>query len=193
MREGGAYGEFVPPTIGFCKEELRMKKRAVIAGLAMAFVVAGCGYSLPPPLQDQVNTLTKQADGLYNAVKMVKRGAADGSVSQSALANVQKTYNELVDAHDDWRDEVQNVIAKEMDNFENDAAYVNSVRKLENASTAFEKAANAAMKDSPTEVPDWMVESTELIELAYNERKLKRAADLIHEDLRMLRWDEIKT
>jgi hypothetical protein len=25
-----------------------------------------------------------------------------------------------------------------------------------------------------------------------NERKLKRAADLIYEDLRMLRWDEVK-
>jgi len=169
-----------------------MSKKLVLVCLFITVLVFGCGYSLPPPLQDQVDTLVKQTEGVYNVVKMVKSGAEDGSVSDASLNNVRKTYNELVDAHDDWRAEVKNVISKEMDNFENDGEYVNAVRKLDNASTAFEKAADAALSDTPTEVPDWMVESTELIDLAYNERKLKRAADLIYEDLRMLPWDEVK-
>lgn len=169
-----------------------MKAANIVIRVLLVVLVAGCGYALPPPLQQQVDTLTGQADGVYRVVRAVKAGAEGGTVDETTLNTVRKRYDELVDAHDDWRDEVKNVISKEMDDFEKDGEYQNSVRKLENASSEFEKAADAALGGPPSDVPDWSVETKELINLAYNERKLKRAADLIYNDLRMLRWDEIK-
>jgi len=169
-----------------------MKAANVIVRVLLLVVVAGCGYALPPPLQDHVNTLTGQTEGVYGIVRTIKAGAEEGAVDDATLKTVRRRYDELVSAHDDWRDEVKDVISTEMENFEKDDEYQNSVRKLENASAEFEKAADAALGGTPADVPDWSVETRELIDLAYNERKLRRAADLIYEDLRMLRWDEIK-
>jgi hypothetical protein len=169
-----------------------MRTASVVVRILLVVVVAGCGYALPPPLQQQVDTLTGQAEGVYSIVRTVKAGAEDGTLGDATLNTVRKKYDELVGAHDDWRAEVKDVISKEMQNFEKDDEYQNSVRKLENASAELEKAADAAAGGTPADVPDWSVETRELINLAYNERKLKRAADLIYEDLRMMRWDEIK-
>ena len=168
-----------------------MNIRSVVICVLLGALIAGCSYSLPAPLQRQVEHLSAEADGVYKVVRTTKAKHADGTVDEDNFDIVRNQYNALVRAHDDWCDEVRNVISKEMQNFENDDQYRNKVEQLENASAEFEKAADAAL-DTPSDVPDWVVESRELIELAYSERKLKQAADVIYDDLRMLRWDEIK-
>jgi PBP1b-binding outer membrane lipoprotein LpoB len=168
-----------------------MNKSRIAGTLLLALAVAGCSYSLPAPVQRQVDSISAQADNVYKAVRAARAAEKDGKIDDTTLRNVRSKYNELVRAHDDWRDEVRNVISKEMENFENDDQYRNKVRQLENASAEFEKAADAAL-GTPSDVPDWSVETRELIELAYSERKLKQAADIVYDDLRMSRWDEIK-
>jgi hypothetical protein len=170
-----------------------MHKRSEAIWLAVMVVfISGCGYSLPTPLQQEVDTMTQQAEGLYQVVANIKSQAGEGKIEDATLETVSKRYNELVGAHDDWRAQVKRAISVEIDNFENEDKYLNSVVKLANASNAFEEAADAALGGSMrAEVPDWAVESTELVTRAYNERKKDRAADIIYEQLRMKRWDEI--
>jgi hypothetical protein len=115
------------------------------------------------PLQQQVNTLTGQGDGVYGVVRTVQAGAVGGTVDDATSNTVRKRYNELVDVHVDWHAEVKNVISKEMVDFEKDDEYQNSVRKLQNASSEFEKVADAALGGTPSDVPDWSVVTKELI------------------------------
>jgi hypothetical protein len=158
------------------------------AFLLVCGVAAGCGYSLPMPLQQEVDTMVQQVEGVYGVVRTVKKGGVDAA----AADNVRKRYDELVGAHDDWLANVQRVIATQIDHYEVEDTYSNSVTKLANAADAFEKAADAALgSESPANVPDWSVESRELMTRAYNERKNKNAAEAIYAQLKMKRWDEI--
>lgn len=160
----------------------------VAAFLLVCGVAVGCGYSLPMPLQQEVDTMVQQGEGVYGVVRAVKKGDVD----DAAADNVRKTYDELVSAHDDWLGNVQRVITTQIDNYEVEDKYSNSVTKLANAADAFEKAADAALGGaSPANVPDWSVESRELMTRAYNERKSKQAAEAILAQLKMKRWDEI--
>jgi hypothetical protein len=155
-------------------------------------MAVGCSYTLPTPLQQEVDTMVGQADGVYGVVRAVKQQSGDGKVDKAALDNVKKKYDELAGAHDDWRAQVQRVITTQIDNYEVEDRYANSVTKLVNAANEFEKAADGALGGSaPADVPDWSVESRELMTRAYNERKNKQAAEAIFAALKMKRWNEI--
>ena len=163
-----------------------------ITVLLLAGLVAGCSYSLPPMLQDQVDTLNGQTANVYAVVSSVKRQASEEKVDDEALDNVRTKYNELNGAYSKWLDQVERVITTQIENFQQDDKYGNAVAKLETASNEFEKAADAATGGSiPTDVPDWAVESIELVTMAYNERKMKKASGAIYDQMQMKTWDEI--
>ncbi len=169
-----------------------MKRRNVAAFLLACGAAVGCGYSLPTPLQQEVDTMLLQADGVYGIVHQIKQQASDGKIDGTALSNVQKKYDELLGAHDDWRAQVKRVITTQIDNYEVEDKYANSVTKLVNAATEFEKAADGALGgSSPADVPDWSDESRELMTRAYNDRKSKQAAEAIYAQLKMKRWNEV--
>jgi succinate dehydrogenase/fumarate reductase flavoprotein subunit len=164
----------------------------IVVFLVALVFLAGCSYSLPSPLQTSVDDLVQQTAGVQQVVRSIKAKAEAGEVNSNDLDNVQRRYNELVRTHDAWRSQVQHVINNEIDYFENDEQYKNAVLKLQNASDEFAKAADAALGGSThTTVPDWPAEARSLIVNAYNDRKHKKAAVLIHDQLRIARWDEI--
>lgn len=167
------------------------RRSHIVALVALAFL-AGCSYNLPSPLQMSVDDLVQQTAGVHQVVRSIKAKADAGEVSSGDLDNAQRRYHELVRTHDAWRGQVQRVINNEIDNFEDDEQYNNAVQKLQNASMEFAGAADAALGGSThTSVPDWPDEARSLIVNAYNERKHKKAAVLIHDQIRIARWDEI--
>ena len=168
-----------------------MRNWTVVCGILLVTFIAGCGYSLPLPLQQQVDVMGAQMNDLYGVVTAIKAGVKTDEVDASAADMAEKRYGELVQAHNDWRAQVKKVITTEMQNFANNDDYKNAVTKLDNASKGFEDATEAAM-GVPAEVPDWADEAKKLIDLAYNERKLKRAADIIFKELTMKSWDDIE-
>lgn len=167
-----------------------MRKWKIVSQIALVILIAGCGYSLPPPLEQQVETMNAQMNDLYGVVTAVKAGVKAGEVDAGAAQMAEKRYGELVQAHNDWRGQVKKVITTEMQNFASDDDYQNAVTKLNTAAKGFEDATQAAL-GIPAEVPDWADEAKKLIDLAYNERKLKRAGDIIYKDLEMMPWKDI--
>lgn len=165
-----------------------MRLQLIVIPVMVALVLAGCSYSLPSPLQGQVDDIVQQTAGVQQVASQIKSGNADSA----AKGNVERRYGELVRAHDVWREQVERVINNEINNFESDERYNNAVDKLTTASNEFVKAADAArMSDAPTTVPDWPAEARDLIVRAYNERKHKQAAVAIAEMLRMKPWAEL--
>lgn len=171
-----------------------MKARRALTLLLVGLVaVAGCGYSLPLPIQTEVDAINKQTESVYATVRTIKKMGNDGKISATDLGNVKRAYGDLATAYENWRVELKRVIKVEIDNYEADDKYENSVRKLDTASDAFKKAADAVRGEgaTPTVVPDWPVEAKELIVMTQNERKFKKAANAIHDQMTLLTWDEV--
>ena len=170
-----------------------MKAQNMIVVLLAALVVGGCSYSLPLPIQTEVDSINKQTESVYGTVRTIKKMNSDGKVDATDFSNVQRSYGDLVTAYENWRADFQRVIKVEIDNFEADDKYENVVRKLDIASDAFKQAADAVRGEgaTPSTVPDWPVESKELLVMTQNERKYKKAANAIHEQMGLKTWDEI--
>jgi len=156
-----------------------------LAVIGMLCFVGACSYALPGNIQSDVESVKSQVENLYGSVASLK-----GMASGEQLANVQKRYGELVAAHGSWMGQVENAITKEIDYFENDEKYVNSVNKLNDASKAFEDAASEA--GSKVDVPDFANELRDVIKNTQAERKHKKAADAVFSQLGSLKpWDKI--
>ena len=164
----------------------------IVVMLFAVSLIAGCSYTLPSPLQTRVDDVVVQTDGIHEVVRSIKVEAEADRVGSEDLRNAERRYHELVRTYDVWRDHVKRVINNEINHFENDEKYKNAVQNLQTASQEFAEAADAALGgNTHTTVPDWPDEARELIVQALNDRKHKKAAVAIDEQIRIARWDEI--
>jgi len=168
------------------------KARVGLTLIVAAALLAGCSYSLPPTLQTNVDEVNQENQDLYNTVSAVKKKANDGGIDGTALNSVERSYTSLAGAYDDWRTQLQRIINNDINNYDADEQYQNAITRLNTTRGDFKMTVDGALGTTMTLVPDWPDEAEEIILLAQNERKMKKAAAAIYEGIALKPWAEIQ-
>ena len=168
------------------------KVRVGLALIVAAALLAGCSYSLPPTLQTNVDEVNQENQGLYDTVSAVKKKSNDGGIDGTTLNSVERSYTSMAGAYDDWRTQLQRIINNEINNYDADDQYQNAITRLNTTRDDFKMTVDGALGTTMTLVPDWPDEAEEIILLAQNERKMKKAATAIYEGIALKPWAEIQ-
>jgi len=147
---------------------------------------------VPQTLQHNIDEVVTENEDLYNTVSMIKKRANDGAIDGTKLKSVERSYNAMGKAYDDWRTQLQRIINNDIDNYDADVPYQNTVTRLNIQRDDFKLMANSALGVKTTLVPAWPDEAIAIITFAHKEGNMKEAADAVHDELALKPWAEIQ-